>query len=74
MYIHVKAYPKSKKENLELLKDGYFEICIKEPAEKNLANKRIVQMLKDYFPNNKNVRIISGHHSLSKLVSVDFEE
>lgn len=74
MYIHVKAHPKSKKEVVEKLKEDHFEIWIKEPAEKNLANKKIIEVLKNYFPESKSVRIISGHHSPSKLFSVDFEE
>ena len=74
MYIHVKAHPKSKKEMVEKLKEDYFEIWVKEPAEKNLANKKIIEVLKNHFSESKSVRIISGHHSPSKLFSVDFEE
>lgn len=73
MYIHVKAHPKSKKQEIVKLKEDHFEIWIKEPAEKNMANKKIVEILKSNFSESKNVRIISGHHSPSKLFSVDFE-
>lgn len=74
MYIHVKAHPKSKKEEIVQLKEDHFEIWVKEPAEKNLANKKIIEILKNNFFESKSVRIISGHHSPSKLFSVDFEE
>jgi uncharacterized protein YggU (UPF0235/DUF167 family) len=49
MYIHVRAHPKSKNEILEKLKDDHFEIWVKEPAEKNLANKKIIELLKNHF-------------------------
>ena len=74
MYIHVRAHPKSKNEKLEKLKDDHFEIWVKEPAEKNQANKKIIELLKAHFTESKSVRIISGHHSPSKLFSVDFGE
>jgi uncharacterized protein (TIGR00251 family) len=74
MYIHVKAHPKSKKEEIVQLKEDHFEIWVKEPAEKNLANKKIIEILKNNFSESKSVRIISGHHSPSKLFLVDFEE
>jgi len=74
MYIHVRAHPKSKNEILEKLKDDHFEIWVKEPAEKNLANKKIIELLKNHFSDSKSVRIISGQHSPSKLFSVDFGE
>jgi len=73
MYIHVKAHPKSKKQEIMQLKEDHFEIWVKELAEKNLANKKIIEILKNHFSEAKSVRIISGHHSPSKLFSVDFE-
>lgn len=73
MYIHVKAHPKSKKAVVEKLKEDHFEIWVKEPAEKNLANKKIIELLKNHFYESKSVRLISGHHSPSKLFSIDFE-
>lgn len=74
MYIHVKVTTKSKKESFEELKDNYFAISVKEPAEKNLANKKLIEILKNHFQSSKGIRIISGHHSPSKLFSVYFDE
>ncbi len=74
MYIHVKVHPKSKKEVFEQINEDHFEAWIKEPAEQNLANKRVFELLKNYFPEAKRVRIISGHQSPSKLFSVNFED
>ncbi|MBU4536416.1 DUF167 domain-containing protein [Patescibacteria group bacterium] len=72
MYIKVKVFPKSKKESLEKIKDFRFEIRIKEKAEKNMANKRVLELLAEYFKIRvKDVKIISGHHHPVKLLSVD---
>ena len=39
-----------------------------------MANKRVVEMLREYFgPKAKAIRIVNGYDSPSKLVSVDFE-
>ncbi len=74
MYIKIKAFPSSKKESLIKKSNDKFLIHTKEPAERNLANMRIVLLIAEYFkvPTRK-VRIISGYHSRSKIVSVDAE-
>ena len=70
MYIHVKAKTKQKEEYIKELKENHFEISVKEKAENNFANKRILEILKKHF-NVSGVRIINGHKSPSKLVSID---
>jgi uncharacterized protein (TIGR00251 family) len=74
MYVHVKVHPKSKKDHILELKEKHFEIWVKEPAEKNLANKKIIEILKNHFILANRIRIISGHHSPTKLFSVDFDD
>ena len=70
MYVHVKAKTKQKKEYIKEINKGYFEISVKEKAEKNLANKRILEILNEHLHNPK-IRIINGHKSSSKLISVE---
>lgn len=72
MYIKVKVSAGVKKEKFTQINDDHFEIWTKEKAERNMANNHIVEMLSEYFkiPKNK-VRIINGHHSPSKLISID---
>ena len=50
----------------------HFEISVREAAERNLANGRVLELVARHFklPVGK-VRIISGHHSPSKILSVD---
>jgi len=71
MYIKVKVLAGAKKEAfIEKSKDR-FEVSIKEPAKQNLANKRVVELIASHFqiPKEK-VKIISGHHSPSKMLSL----
>jgi uncharacterized protein YggU (UPF0235/DUF167 family) len=70
MYIHVKAKTEMRKEEVVQVSDDHYEIAVREPAERNLANKRILAILQTLFP-NKIIRIINGHHSKSKLIAVD---
>lgn len=71
MYIKVRVIAGAKKEVIEKVSDDTFMIAVKEPAERNLANKRIIQIIEQQFSLNKGaVRIISGHHSPSKIFSI----
>ncbi|MCK4918347.1 MAG: DUF167 domain-containing protein [Candidatus Pacebacteria bacterium] len=73
MYIKVKVFPKAKKEELKKInKEGNcFEIRVKEKAEKNLANTRVLELLSEYFEiNKKDISIINGHHHSVKLLRI----
>ncbi len=70
MYIHVSVLTKQKKEVFIELKPLYFEISVKEEAKNNQANRRILSMLSQYFQTKK-IRIINGHTSPRKLISVE---
>jgi len=74
MYIKVRVYPKCKKEEFKILQENKFEIRVKEKAERNLANKRVVELVADHFEiDPKKVKIVSGHQSPSKMLSVNIE-
>ncbi|MCM2339297.1 MAG: DUF167 domain-containing protein [Burkholderiales bacterium] len=72
MYIRVKAFPNSKKEIFKKMNEDHFEISVKEKAERNMANDKIVELLSFHYviPKNK-IRIINGHKSPTKLLVVD---
>ncbi len=74
MYIKVKVFPKSKKEEIVRLSDNRFEIKIKEKAERNMANNKVREVLADKFgvPAGK-VRIVNGHQSPSKLIDISID-
>ncbi|HAE36784.1 TPA: hypothetical protein DCX66_03545 [Candidatus Nomurabacteria bacterium] len=72
MYIKIKVQAGAKKEKIEKKKDNQYTISVKEPAERNLANARIREIIAYiYKVNIKSVRIISGHQSQSKILSIN---
>jgi uncharacterized protein YggU (UPF0235/DUF167 family) len=69
MYIKIRVIAGSKIEKFEKLKDDEFRIWVKLLAENNAANNRVLEIVRGMYP-NKSVRIISGHHSPSKIISI----
>jgi uncharacterized protein YggU (UPF0235/DUF167 family) len=70
MYIKVKVVPGAKTEKTEKLKDDEYRMWVKAEAENNRANERVLELLHVMFP-EKSIRIVSGHHSPSKIVSIN---
>ncbi len=70
MYIKVKVKTGAKREVIEQVSDDHFDISVKEKAEHNYANTRILEIMRARFPNTA-VRIVSGHHSPSKILSIE---
>ena len=74
MYIRVKVTPSAKKEILKQINEDHFEISVKEKAERNLANDRVLFLIANHYNLSKNkVRIINGHRSPTKLLIIDKE-
>ena len=69
MYLKIKVVVDSKEEKVEKTSDNSLNIWTKMPAENNLANNRVLEVVRMEYP-NKSVRIVSGHHSPSKIVSI----
>lgn len=73
MYIKVKITANSRKEVVEKVSEDQYKISVKEKAENNNANRRILEIMHDNYPNSA-IRIISGHHSPSKILSIESKE
>ena len=73
MYIKVKVITESKREEVKKIKDDHYDISLKEKAENNKANNRILEIFREIYP-NVSIKIISGHHSPSKIISIDIDE
>jgi len=71
MFIKVKAFADSKQEKIIKKKEDSFDVYIKEKAEGGIANKRIVEVLADYF-NVKpgKIRMIKGAKERSKIFNI----
>ena len=72
-YIHVAVTAGAKKESFKQKKSAdHFIISVKEKAERNMANARVVELLAHHFKVSKlKVRIVNGHHHPSKLIVVE---
>lgn len=71
MYLKVFVTPGARKEAVEEVGDT-LRIAVREPAEQNRANMRVRELvaLRLGLPFGK-VRILTGHRSRSKMMSID---
>ncbi len=72
MYVHVKVSAGAGKEAFKKKSEDHFEISVREKAERNMANSRVIEIIAEHFkiPKNK-VRIVNGHRSPSKLLVIE---
>ncbi len=71
MYIRVRVTPSARKERIVREDKDTFYISVKEPAERNLANTRIKEILaQELQVPLSSIRLLTGHHSSSKMYSV----
>jgi uncharacterized protein YggU (UPF0235/DUF167 family) len=78
MYIHVKVTVGARGELIKPRRiagqesSDHFEISVCEKAERNMANKKVLGLVAQYFKVPiKKVRIVNGHHHPSKLLVVE---
>ena len=71
MLIKVKAFPCSKKDKVVKKKEDSFDVFVEAEAERNMANKRIIELLAEYFnlPQTK-VKMIKGFKESSKIFDI----
>jgi len=71
-YIHVKVEAQARKESFEQKSEDHFEVSVKEKAERNMANVRVLELVAAHFKiSRKKVRIVNGHRHPSKLLVVE---
>ena len=72
MYVKVRVYPGMKKERVNKAAPHAYELVVKAPAERNLANERVRELIAaEYSVRVRSVRIVSGHHCPSKVLEVE---
>jgi uncharacterized protein (TIGR00251 family) len=69
MYIKVHAYPNSKDESVEKIGEDTLEIHVREAAEGNRANRKILELVRKLH-SRASVRLVSGHQSRHKILSI----
>lgn len=71
MYIKVKVVPESKKDEIKAVGPNRYEVKVKAPAERGLANEAVLKLLAQHLKlPSSHLRLISGHHERSKMISV----
>ena len=61
----------ARQEKFEVVSEISFKVSVREKALNNAANRRVVELIAMHFKvPAKSVRIIRGHHTLSKVLSV----
>ncbi|HEY4479814.1 MAG TPA: DUF167 family protein [Candidatus Paceibacterota bacterium] len=70
MYIRIRVKTEQKVEKLSMVKNDLYDVSVKEKATQNRANRRIIELLGQQFKGRR-IRIISGHHSPSKIIDIE---
>ncbi len=70
MYIKIRIFPNSKEEKVDRISEDHYKISVKQKAENNMANNRLLEIMRNEYPNSI-IKIISGHHSPSKILSIE---
>lgn len=71
MYVRVKVTPSARKERVHARTETEFEMQVREPASRNLANMRVRELLADiYRIPVSSVRMVTGHHSPTKVFDI----
>lgn len=73
MFIHVRVHTNARKAVFTAKSGTSFDISVREKAEMNAANSRVVELVAAHFGvDRKRVRIVSGHHSPSKRLELHY--
>ena len=71
MRINVKTIPNSKKSEVEKISYDHFRVRVDAKAESGKANKRLVEILAEYFKIPKSSMIIlKGLKSRNKIIEI----
>ena len=71
MYIKARVKAGAKEEGIEEIREGEFRISVRQKAERNMANTRVRELIASHFRiATAKVRIINGHFSPNKMLSV----
>ena len=71
MLLKVRVRAGSKSESFAKTEDDRFEIAVREKPQENRANLRVIELIAMHMQVPlKSIRIIKGHRTPSKIVSV----
>ena len=67
--IGIKVEAGAREERVEKINESRYHISVKEPAEDNKANSRILEIIQGLYP-GKRIRLVSGHRAPSKICEI----
>ncbi|MBN1353584.1 MAG: YggU family protein [Candidatus Omnitrophica bacterium] len=71
MKLNIRVQPRSSKEGIIQLSGNSYKVHMREPALEGKANKKLVEILAEYFGTKKrDIEILSGHKSRNKVVNI----
>lgn len=71
MYIRVRVRAGARKETITKVSETEYYMTVREPAERNLANGKVRELLAGAVgARQEDVRIVTGHHSPTKIFDV----
>lgn len=72
MYIKVSVMTEQKREEFRKISADSFEARLTEEAKQNRANRRLIELVREYFKMPTGVvRIVSGHRSPHKILGIE---
>lgn len=70
-HVSAKVTPGAKRERIREVREGRYEISVREEAEHNAANTRVVELLaRALGVPAKQVRMIKGHRGSAKVFTI----
>ena len=69
MLIKLRVTTGARAEKIVRKSDDHFIVSVKEEAERNMANNRILEIFREMHP-DRAVKIVKGHHSPSKILEI----
>lgn len=73
MKVSVRVIPKAKKERIQDTEQG-LKVYMCEPAVEGKANRKLIEMLADFFNVKKyNIEIVKGHKQRDKIIEISKE-
>lgn len=72
MIIKVRAKPRSKREYVKEVYEGFYEVAVSEAPEDGKANNRIIELIASHFgiPKSK-VQFLKGASSKQKILKIE---
>lgn len=75
VYVRVEVVPGAKKERFKMINETQYEVAVREPAARNLANTRVKELLCRHFGVTQGqVRLLTGHRSPRKIFDVNYHQ